>query len=247
MITGAVKVTHLIDNMDPFQAAIGPNAMQLGYLLTGGFVFPFLDGAYIIRRRRLYPAPGPWVECGIRPISGTTEITNFPGFDHDADMGYQYQAAVANGVGYRSDWTEPLRFDFDGAGDLITPFLPAWPTDVWAEAVAGGVFRIHWRYETFGQGAEPTDFSVHVGVTPETIIYVAATGTVDYVPGVQEYAFDTSPFADGLSRAFAVRARNSGAVAEQNELTTKAVIARATAPTAGTILRMSQQDRRYGR
>lgn len=241
MITGKLKVFQVVDNMCPFLAAIGPNAVQLGYLLTGGLFFPFLSGAWLLRRRRLYPEPGPWLECGIAPLSGTTTIGNFPGFAHEASMGFQYAAAVANGVGYRSAWSEPIRVDFDDGGDLITPFLPAWPTDLWAEPIADGEFRVHWRYSTFGQGAAPTDFEVYVGVNPDSILYDFPLGTTTYTPMVEHYTFDTSMGqADGTKVCFSVRARNVTPVAEKNELTTEIVTGKKTAPTAATILSMAQ-------
>lgn len=243
MIRGSRKLLQFIETMDPFGTSV--NSLQLGYAITAGAFFPMLDGAIFLARRELYPAPQGWIMCGLAGADASS-IKNFPGFTHLAEMGYQYIAARSDGNGYVSQWSAPTRVDFDDEGALITPRLPAWPVDLRAEAIAGGKFRVHWRYDTWGQGAEPSTFGIHIGLTVATIAYGYIIGSTAYVPGQQSYYFDTSAFGDGLQRAFAVRARNSGAVAEQNELATELVTARAAAPAAAVIDTINQVGRIYG-
>lgn len=222
------------ETCDPFH--VGDTAMDqlvLGYPMTLGEFFPFLSGAVLLLRRRLYPAPKPWRYCGWARTSEAT-ISNLNGFDHEASMGFQYVAVRAFGNGYISPACEPVRVDFDGAGDLIDPALPMPPVNVVAQPVLDGAFDVHWQYDPWGQGGFPTDFQVFGGATVATIDFGTALGTVLYVAD-RDYTFTTETFSDGAPKSFAVRARNSSGTAELNIVGTAVLKAIATPPTGATI------------
>lgn len=229
-------VDHHLAVSDPFRRA--HSAAQLGLLmnLTGGFTFPWRAGGVALLRRALYPTPTAWVYCGFAPLSATT-IKNFPGMTHTVSQAYEYVAVRILGNGFISPASEPVRVDFDGAGDLITPRLPAQPLNLSLEILAGGKFRVSFIYDPYGQGAPPKDFQVFAGATGPTIDY--GTPLVDSETGLDHvlaasprraFIFTTAAFANGTPHAFAVRARNSGGGAELNTVTTNAGIARSVTP-----------------
>jgi len=238
------RLRQFIENCEPFGGKAAPNAFALAYPLTRGLCFPLLAGAYILKRRILYPTPGPWIDCGMAFKSATT-IRQYPGFTHTAGQGYQYTVAVTDGNGYISQHYEPVRVDFDGEGDLITPALPVWPLDMRAVAIVDGAFTVYWIYDPYGQGAAPADFAVYEGGDVESIDYESPLGTVDYSVNVRGYSYDTDGYDDGTAHAFAVRARNSEGVEEQNIYTTSVVIARATGPADGSIRAITPTERIY--
>jgi hypothetical protein len=238
ILTEALR--QFLDTSVPFLAGSGGvNAMAIGMRLTRGLAFPLRAGAIILARRRLYPTPDErWLVCGMAQ-PGTGTIRNFPGFGHEPSMGFQYTAGRTDGNGYLSEYVEPTRLDFDAAGDLISPRLPMWPTEVRAIPIAAGKFRVSWVYEPYGQGAEPAVFRVHVGTSPAGIVWATAAAAfpaVTHVPGRRAYVVDsTSGESHGTILYFGVRARNSAGVAEQNTYGVGPVTARTTAPPAATI------------
>jgi len=236
---------------DPFLLGYGSfEHAALGFILTDGLLFPPRNGAVILRRRRMYPDVSAWTFCGSAALSAT-QIRNMPGFDHEADMGFQYDAAVVYGNGFASAFAEPVRVDFDGAGDRIDPPLPMFPLHLSAKPIAGGKFRVFFEYDPYGQGAWPKDFQVFAGADPGSVNYTApltdsATG-LDYVRVVgdqRSFSFTTGAYAQGTVRVFGVRGRNSGGAAERNTRTTAAVTAMETTEAQLASIASGQQGRR---
>lgn len=234
-------MSYLIDHhlavADPFGE--GDSAAHLGLMmhLTGGFVFPWTDGGVALIRRELYPEPGVWEYCGIA-TSEETQIKNYPGFSHQADQAYQYAAVAFVGNGMVSQICDPIRLEFDSNGDLISPMMPAAPISLVAEPIAGGKFRIVWEYDPIGHGAFPKDFQVFegsdaAGIDYQTPLTDSVTG-LSAVPCTHEriYSFTTPAYGDRTPHVFAVRARNSGAVAEQNTTASRKKLARLTPPVS---------------
>lgn len=246
-MSGGVLLDQFIKTSTlPLKGRAIADAISLGYPLTGGFFFPHRNGAFLLRRRRLYPTPTEdveqrWIFCGGGTLAAT-QIRNFPGFAHEASMGFQYVVHVAHGNGYISDASEPYRVDFDSGGNLITPALPMWPLDVTAKPIAAGKFRVSWRYSPYGQGGFPTDFAVYAGATAATVDYNTPLGTVTYT-GKAAYTFDTGAFSHGAEKVFAVRARNVTPVAELNTLTTTLERALLTPPSGATVQYTRTVDR----
>jgi hypothetical protein len=235
---------------DPFH--LGYTSHELlgaGYMLTDGAVFPYPAGGVILRRRRLYPDVGRWSICGFaRP--NDTAIFNMAGFAHEANAAFQYQSAIVLGNGFTGPFSEPVRVDFDGSRNQITPPLPMFPRHVVATPLAGGKFRVSWEYDPRGQGAWPTDFQVFAGADAGSVDYNAPlteslTGlnTTPVIGARRGYAFTSAAFADGTARVFGVRARNSTGTAEKNTFITQAKKARTTT-VAATAVEFSGQRRR---
>ena len=217
---------------------------SLGYHQTVGRSFPVRAGLLVLRRRSLYPTPGPWRICGVAE-TGAATIRNRAAYTHGASTGWQYSAAHVFGNGQVGAWSKPIRVDFDGAGDRITPALPMWPIELAAEPVAGGKARVTWSYDAWGQGGWPTDFAVYIGFTKDTISYVTPVGTVAFDLQARHHELTTVVIGDGIQVAFSVRARNSGGVAETNTFTTDEMITRLTGPTDATV-QMATPRRRGG-
>jgi len=214
---------------------LGPEFVGLAYPAVFGLLMPDLVGPVVLIRRKVYPEePGDWHVAGTAHPDDT-EVQNGDGITHAASTGWEYAAARMHGNGFCGDFSEPVRIDFDGAGDLISPALPTWPRNVRAEAGAGGTFIVRWEYVPAGEGEAPTDFAVYVGNTPATIDYNTPLGTVSYDATTEEYEYETGAYGDGTEKAFAVRARNSDTVAEKNEFTTLTRRAEAGTPPAATI------------
>lgn len=233
-------MSYLVDQhkilTDPFLC--GDTATQLGLMmnLTKGFMFPWRDGGVALARRALYPDVHAWQYCGLA-TGAATQIKNYPGFGHSADQAYQYVAVSFLGNGMISQMSTPVRLDFDGAGDLISPGLPNFPINALAEPLAGGKFKVRWEYETYGQGTVPTDFQVFEGVDPGSVDYntpltdsVTGLTSVNYVGRTRVYSFTTPAYGDLTSHVFAVRARNATPVAETNTYTTASKRARVAVP-----------------
>ena len=209
----------------------------LMYDTTDGLDWPHPDGPLLLKRRTLHGTPQAWAEglyCGMAGPDAST-VKNWSSFPHVAEQGYQYAVFRSFGNGYVSAAPEPVRVDFDDGGDRITPALPKWPEALKGVAIAGGKFKLTWAYNPWGQGGWPKDFAVHLGSSPATIIYDTPLATVDFVASTRKFEYLTGAFQDGVGRAFAVRARNSDAVAEQNELTTPTLIARVTGPDPASV------------
>lgn len=209
--------------------------LGLGMLATGGLCFPYRGGGVILRRRSLYPTVGEWTYCGFaRP--NETAITSMLGYGHDANMAYEYSAAQVLGNGYAGPFSEPVRLDFDGSGNLITARLPNAPIHVVAEPIAGGKYALAWEYNAYGQGVPPVDFQVFEGADAASVNYGApltdsVTGltTVKVIGSRRRYEFTTGAFSDASSHVFAVRARNAAGTAEKNTFTSRTKTARSTA------------------
>lgn len=223
---------------DPFR--LGHTALQMGLMMfaTRGLKVPFVNGAVVLMRKRVYPDPTvePWQYVGWA-IGAATQIKNYPGMAHAVNQGYIYSAVKMLGNGMISQAAEPVRLDFDGAGDLITPLLPNWPVNLVAKPSAGGKFAIVWEYVAYGHGAYPKDFQVFEGATPETVNYGAPL--VDSETGLDVvalegnrtvYRFTTTAYANLSTHVFVVRGRNSGGVAELNTFATETVTARSVTP-----------------
>ena len=204
---------------DPF--GHGDSAASLGLMmnLTDGFEYPWRVGGVALIRRALYPEPRVWTYCGLA-IGADTQLANYPGMTHGADQGYQYATVAFLGNGFVSQAFEPIRLDFDGDGDLITPRLPMFPLNIVAEPRAGGKFRIAFEYDPHGQGGSPADFQVFEGADPESVVYEtpltdSETGltVVPYRGDRRVFAFTTAGYKHGSSHVFAVRARSVNEVA----------------------------------
>ena len=241
---------HYTQACDPYHLGhTSVDQIGLAYVLTNGMVFPWSGGGVVLRRRRLYPTVGLWSYCGFaRP--GETTIKQMPGFAHAADMAYQYSGADVLGNGLASVFSEPVRVDFDGAGDLITPPLPMYPVSAVAKPLAGGKFLVTFEYNPHGQGGWPKDFQVFGGADAASVDYntplvdsVTGLSTVPFVGRRTRYTFTTAAFGDGTTKVFGARARNASAVAEKNTLTTRPRIARATSAAAGSIATLGMRMR----
>jgi len=229
---------HFKVGMDPFHRGLcSAPQICLGLRMTRGLRFPISAGVLVLLRRRLYPDVGAWIFCGMAAPDATT-IANWSGFPHAADEAFQYASVRALGNGFVSRLRQPVRVDFDDQGDLISAALPMFPLGIAAEPIAGGKFRVTWTYDTFGQGAPPADFQVFGGATPGAVNYgnpltdlLTGLKYVSYLGDGRRHVFTTGAYGDGVARVFAVRARNSGQVAEQNTYTTESKTANAGAPT----------------
>lgn len=222
---------------DPFQSGdLVHDQLGLMYPVMRGVLFPDMVGPIVLQRRQVYPGGlGDWHFAG-HAHPDATSIVNGDGITHGVTTGWEYSAARINGGGFIGPWTEPTRVDIDAGGDIISPSLPTWPRDLRVEPAPGGTFTVAWLYDPFGQGGPPTDFAVYDGADTDNISYVAAIGTTTYLPARSIFTYTTGVYADDAGRAFAVRARNSGGVAERNEYTTGNVVARDATPAAGEIL-----------
>jgi len=210
--------------------------LGLGYPVLRGLMFPDLVGPIALQRRQVYPGDiGDWHYAGMAHPDATS-IVNGDGITHGSTTGWEYIAARINGGCFVGSWSEPTRVDIDAGGDIITPLLPTWPRDVRVETRPGGTFVVAWLYNPWGQGAYPTDFAVYDGADKDNISYASPIGTTTFIPSRSVFTFTTDPYADDAARAFAVRARNSGGVAERNEFTTDNIIARDATPDGGDIL-----------
>lgn len=236
---------------DPFLLGYGSfEHAALGFALTDGLLFPWRSGAVILRRRRLYPDVGAWTFCGSAALASAA-VRNMPGFGHEAEMGFQYSAAVVYGNGFASVFCEPVRVDFDADGAIVDPPLPIFPINVTADPVAGGKFLVQWEYDPYGHGAWPKDFQVFGGADPGSVNYAAPltdseTG-LNYVRvvGAQRFfLFTTAAYAQGTIGVFGVRGRNSEGVAERNTRTTGDAEAMATAQAGIASIASGQQGRR---
>lgn len=248
-------VDHHLAVADPF--GLGHTAPQLGLMtnLTQGLTFPWTGGGVALLRRRLYPAVGGWMYVGLAVLA-QSQIGNYPGLTHSASQAYQYAAVRFLGNGFISPVCEPIRIDFDSGGTFIQPLLPAWPINPIAEPLAGGKFRVHFAYDSYGQGASPTDFQVFAGATPATVDYgtplvdsVTSLNVVAFVGSRRAYTFTTAAFTDQTAHVFGVRARNSGGVAELNTFTTPTKTARNKTPVdaaAPIRARVHNQSRKRG-
>lgn len=221
---------------DPFVE--GDSAAQLGLMmnLTDGFDFPWREGGVALMRRELYPIVNPWEYCGLA-VAGETQVKNAEGMGHAADQAYQYAAVTFLGNGLVSVSCEPIRLDFDDAGDLIEPGLPMFPVHLAATALAAGRFALEWEYDTYGQRVWPKDFQVFEGASAEAVDYetpltdpVTGLSAVPYPGRTPRYTFTTPSYDNGSEHVFAVRGRNVNDVAEKNTFTTALQRARAVAP-----------------
>jgi len=228
-------IDQFLATTDPVYDGFTGAFLALGYGLTDGMVFPFVGGGTALLRRRLYPDVGAWRVCGFARPSDS-QVTTLPGFTHEASMGFQYAAANLLGNGYASPISRPVRIDFDGGSNLISPGLPMFPTYVSAIPISGGRVIVSWEYDGYGSDVYPSDFQVFEGATPGGINYAAPL--VDEITMLDHVVFSgnrhrfrliTPAFPDGSDHVFAVRARSAAGTAEQNPRTTESVIARAIA------------------
>lgn len=217
----------------------GDRAPHLGLLMhaTRGQRFLVREGGIALLRRELYPDPHPWTYCGLAKLADT-QIKQFPGFTHAASQGYQYTAAEFLGNGFMSPIGEPLRIDFDGAGNRITPALPMFPVDVTATPIAGGMFAIEFGYDPFGQGGYPTDFQVFEGPDAVNVNYAAplvdgvtSLAAVPHVFARPSMTFTSPAYGDRTPHVFVVRGRNGSGTAELNTFTTPITLARSVLPS----------------
>lgn len=238
-------VAHHQETQDPIGLGDGESAMlAVGHALTLGACFAYPAGGYVLRRRALYPTPeSQWTLCGFaRPDA--TWIESDDGVAQEADQAYQYAAARVFGNGYAGDWSEPVRVDFDAAGDLILPALPLFPQHAAARAIAAGRVVVTWEYDSFGQGGWPTDFQVFEGASPAAVNYgapltdlVSGLTALPYLVDRRRFQLTTPSYGDGTTHVFAVRARSSAGVAERNTFTTREVTATTAGPAAATVER----------
>lgn len=235
---------QLLQTLDVFGSGhSGEDQLGLAYPLNAGLFFPDLAGCYVLLRRSLYASGdvSDWRVAGAAGL-GSTTIKNWLGVDHDVSQGYQYMAAKVHGNGFASPFTEAVRVDFDSGGDIIAPALPAWPTNALAVPSLAGIFLVSWSYDPWGEGAPPTDFQVFEGATAAAVDYGTALGTIVAEPSRVGYEFETGAYTDGTVHVFAVRARNSGGVAELNTYTAVPSTAEDGTPGAATIQIARSED-----
>lgn len=218
---------------------------SLGYLVNRGRCFPVREGGVALLRRPLYTSPGDWYFCGWAEIDGTT-IRNRANYAHGANTAWQYAAVRVLGNGWQSDVAHVIRVDFDSEGALIDD-MPMWPLEVTAEPISGGQVTIRWLYDHFGEGGPPAAFYIYDGIDKDNISYVGNIGSVTTmrVDGIYEFTTNKTPYADGVTRAFAVRARSASAHNEENLYTTDTITIVNASPADATI-RSATPRRNFG-
>jgi len=214
-----------------------------GYHGTLGIVCPFSEPMIVLIRRSLYPLDD-WHICGAQAVTNG----EVDGPTHDASQGYQYAAARVLPNGYASQFSDPIRLDFDGVGSLIDPKLPAWPIDLAAEIIAGGKVLVRFAYSAWGQGDYPADFEVYEGTDAASVDWntpltdsVTGLAYVAYDPRIAVYEFTTAAYGDGTKHVFGVRGRNSSGDTEANTNTTRSVTVRAGNPADAAIKQAIQR------
>jgi hypothetical protein len=218
---------------DPLLGGMGTfDHAGLGFSVSDGHVFPQRWGCVVLQRRRLYPDVGEWTYCGMADFDAQT-VHNWPGFSHEPGQAYQYRAATAFGNAQASEFTEPIRVDFDEEGDLIDPPMPMFPVSLRVTPIADGKFHLAWDYDPYGHGGWPKEFHVFGGADDESIDYderlVDDLTGLDAVPvtGAQRrFEFTTEAFSHATLRAFAVRSVSPGGVAEKNTRVSDEAMAR---------------------
>lgn len=242
MIATAQRTLSVLDAF--LDGEMTPDQFGALLCLTGGIAFPIESGTVILRRRKLTPTPERWVICGYA-APGVSAITNDDSVTHAANTSYWYSAAQVFGNGMASAWSEPVRLDFDGSSNLITPGLPNAPESLKVTPIAGGKFLVEGTYRAFGQGGPPANFQVFAGTAPGSVDY--NTPLVDSVTGLayatfdalaERFTFTTASFADGTAKAFAARARSAAGIAERSELPTAVKIARSAGPVGAVAQRI---------
>lgn len=242
MIATAHRTLGVLDAF--LDGEMTPDQFGAFLFLTGGIAFPLQSGTVVLRRRKLTPRPERWVICGYA-APGDDTITNDDSVTHEANSSYWYSAAQVYGNGMASAWSEPVRLDFDGSQNLISPGLPNAPENLRVTPLVGGKFLVEGTYRSFGQGGAPKDFQVFAGAAPGSVDY--GTPLVDSVTGLayatfdgsrERFTFTTAAFADGTTKAFAARARNAAGVAERSELPTAIKIARSAGPVGAEAKRV---------
>jgi len=111
-----------------------------GYPARKGIDFPYRNGVWLLQCRKLNP-PGNWEYCGTLDLT-LTAIVNRSGYTLSNSSGYQFRACRANGNGYISEFTGPIRVDIDSGGNAVSPALPAWPIYVISKAVGSGTAAV---------------------------------------------------------------------------------------------------------
>lgn len=221
--------------------------VEMGLPVTLGLFIPSTTVMIVLLGRKLYPDLEGWTIMGMVD-EGEASVAVAAPYQLEASMGYQFTVARVYPNGQIGKIATPYRVDTDGSFNEITPPLPKWPEYLSASATASGAFKISWQYLSPGQGGPPTDFQVFQGATPATIDYgtplVDAGTSLDHVVYIADGNYEMTTqatYADGSANYFAVRARNSGGVAELNEYYTGPHIALATAPAKATMRTITQR------
>lgn len=210
---------------------------QYGWVMglgnTGGLAIADPAGGHLLERRDVHGGTGHYYAVGFAESDAIT-VVNTDGFPHDADQAYHCRVRWAFGNGHiDGDPPEPIRVDFSG-GVKMDP-KPNGPVDLAVEAIAGGKYRISFRYEPYGQGVEPSLFKVFEGdpISYATPLTDSETGLsqVNYDAGNLRYSFTTAAYTDGTAHKFAVRSYSaSDGLAELNTDTSDAVTAISSGP-----------------
>jgi len=118
------------------------------------------------------------------------------------------------------------------AGDLA--MVPNAPSGLAAQAIAGGVIRLSWRYNTTipaAEGAACDEFHVYYDNGTGTVNYGSSIGTVDNTGGIM--TFDSGALSHGTTYKFGVRSVAASGAEEQNT-TTASATADTSVPAAPT-------------
>lgn len=163
-----------------------------------------------------------------------TEVRTFPWVGHEADATYWYLLRAVAGGGVEESTTHQLRrVAFDASGHYVGQ-RPNSPVGLRAGRLSGGRVGLSWSYDPVGQEAPPSAFDVYNdAASPGAIDYETAVGSIAFEPGRVLYSWTSASFADGTRISWAVRARSSDGVVEENAVRL-AVEADATGPPVHT-------------
>lgn len=206
---------------DFFVAADGPrfDAWSSGLCLTRGRFWVRVRGGHDLRRAVGRPPARTDPIVG-RADGGVATLSTFAWVAHPAGSQWWYALHVVGAGGVADEADAPrVRVLFDDDGGLIG-LAPHAPTLLCVEPLAGGRFRLSWRYDETHQEVAPAEFRLYNdAASPGAVNYSSPVASVPYRFRAGDFAYVSEPFAHGTRVTWAVRARSAAGVEERNTAT----------------------------
>lgn len=170
------------------------------------------DGFVILRRWQGSKYPRPTLPLAVGFADRGATVSSDAGATYSNDTVYWHEAELVSrsGIPGEADGRTALPSVWGPAGYLGP--IPNMPTDIMYSQTSDAKFALSWLYNPLRQQVAPERFDVFSDGGTGTMDLSTVVASVTYAAGRLRYSWQSGTFANGVARAYTVRARSAAGV-----------------------------------